>query len=208
MFDLLIVTSSNDPYLERCLASLDTDIEIAVRIVNLERVPNPGIIFNKTLQTCTNKIFTIIESSDHFLPHAFKTLQEFVPLKSFGLIHADSINQYTGLQNLPSALPLTEDILKTVNPVRKPVFYNRKIVDYLQLFDINSPLPEFDLILKIWERFPVVRFPKALLNVRNQVSGCQEDVNKVLYDAQIRHTKQFYYAYPSMYPEGLLDPLL
>jgi hypothetical protein len=211
MIDVLIITKENDPYLNRCLSSLPSDPRISLHTLYLSNNPTlietPGSTYNVALQYCNNPIFTIIDSSDYYLSNIFEGFFEFLKYKSFGLIYADSINQRNGKLNPFSLLPNTDENMLGINPVRKPIFYNRKIVDYLLRFDNNSFMPEYDMTLKIWEKFPIVRYPVPMI-VTKRTSVTDEDLDKVIYDHKIRVSKRFMFTGPNQYPFGLLDPII
>ena len=135
---------------------------------------------------------------------------KFVPYKVFGLIYASSLHRRTESLNPYSELPLTQETVYDINPMRPPLFYNRKMVNYLQFFDNNTYYPEYDMSLKIWERFPVIHFSTPTISTGKRQYFNPEhlsDLETVIYNAKVRGTKQFYYAYPAMYPFGLMEPI-
>lgn len=215
MIDVLILNTSDQFALDKCINSIDDMLPVNIKVVNLSENPTlqdiPGSIYNKILHDCINPLFTIIDSNDYFLPGSLQALLEFVRHKSFGLLYAASIKRTTSQPDPVTDLPLLEETIYSVNPMRSPIFYNRKIVEYLLRFDHNTYYPEFDMCLKIWQRFEVTYFPTPLTNKAHKNLYNPEylhDLETLIYNSKVRGTKQFFYAYASMYPDGLLDPVL
>ena len=214
MIDILITDLSDETSLGRCIASIDYTLPVNVKVLTQAENPRlqdtPGSTFNNILQYCKNPIFTIIDSNDYFLPGALEGLLYFLKLKSFGLVYAASIHRTTNQKDPITDLPLIAETVYNVNPMRSPIFYSRKIVDYLNLFDNNTYYPEYDLCLKIWQRFECHYYPTPITNKAFKKLYNPEyilDLEDVIYKAKVRDTKRFYYAYPAMYPNGLLEPI-
>jgi hypothetical protein len=214
MIDILITDLSDETSLGNCINSIDSTLPVTIKVLTQAENPRlfdtPGSTFNTILPYCTNPIFTIVNSNDYFLPGALQGLLDFIRYKSFGLIYASYINRTTGKKDPIADLPLEEEIIYNVNPMRSPIFYNRKIVDYLLRFDNNTYYPEYDMCLKIWQRFECHQFKTPLTNKKFQKLFNPEylqDLETLIYNSKVRGTKEFYYAYPAMYPAGLLDPI-
>ena len=212
MLDILIsFTHQSETALYNCLSSIPNIPEVTTKVITLAENPTledtPGSTYNNILQYCTNPIFTILNADDFYNPNAIQTLLEFIQYKSFGLVHAASTHRRTNTINPYSCLPITSENILSVNPIRKPIFYNRKVVNWWQYFDTSLQSVEYDMSLKIWERFPIHYLPTPLLNTKSNNPPDNNDIFLIQYNAAIRHTKQYYYAYPNMYNDDLIKPI-
>lgn len=211
MLDILIVSRTSDATLNRCIASIPNDPRIQVNVFdfsdNYKLTNRPGSTFNNILQHSKRKLVTVIDSNDYYLPNVFDDFFKFLENKRFGLIYASSINRNNNKINPYSSLPLTEENVYGINPMRDPIFYNRKMVDYYQGFDSHIAFPEFDLILKIWEKFPVIHCPTPMISTKIKTQQNTSDLETVIYDSKVRYTKRFYITSPSQYPDSLLEPI-
>ena len=214
MIDIIIITKDEDPHLVRCLASIDNDPLFKIHSINLGDNPRiaetPGSAFNLKLQWCDNPVFTIIDSEDYFLPGALQNLIPFFQHKRFGLIYGASANHNSGKVNDLYQLPLTPEIMYNTNPIRRPVFYNRKVADYLKLFDVQTTFPEFDLNLRMWELFPCICYQTPTIATKTKTNfhpTAIDDLNSIIYESKKRSSKYFYNAGPNLYPDSLLEPL-
>jgi glycosyltransferase involved in cell wall biosynthesis len=214
LIDILISALSDEASLGNCINSIDSTLPVKIHVLTQAENPrlqdNPGSTFNNILQYCTNPIFTIIDSNDYFLPGALQGLIDFIKYKSFGLLYATSLHRITGSRDEVTDLPLTDETVFNINPMRSPIFYNRKVYDYLQRFDNSTYYPEYDMCLKIWQRFECHYYPTPLTNKAFRIlynSEYLSDLETLVYNAKVRASKNYYYAYPAMYPHGLLDPI-
>ena len=217
MFDIIIQSYPHDPYLDRCLNSLFNQVDPPPFLLHvLETNPNPtlaatpGSIYTTVLAHCNYPIFTILDSRDYYTQDALQQLYTFIKYKIFALIHADAINQNNNKVISLSSLPYTEENMHSVNPIRPPVFYNRKIYDYLLGFDPNLYLPEYDMILKMWEKFPIIRMPIPILYSHSQPQFTEDEednLNLILYNAKIRASKMFMTSGVNIYPNVILNPI-
>ena len=217
MIDIIIQSHLNDPYLSRCLSSISAQVDpppYSLHVLQVNQNPTltdrPGSLYNSILGQSSYPIFTILDSCDYYVPTALQQLYSFIKYKIFALIHADSINQFTNKPKPESSLPYTEENMHSVNPVRSPVFYNRRIYDYLLGFDPNLYLAEYDLILKMWEKFPIIRLQQPLLYSHSQspfTEDEEENLSLILYNAKVRSTKLFMNAGVNIYPQSILQPI-
>ena len=93
--------------------------------------------------------------------------------------------------------------------MQAPVFYNRKVVDYLCLFDPNTGFPEFDMCLKIWEKFPVCHLKKPILYAQSKKPSMMQeyDLDRIIFDSKVRSSKLYMNAGPNQYPQEILNPI-
>ena len=214
MIDILILDIPNSPTKERAINSiLNQENAPPYKIHTIPYTKNPippGSFYNAILHECTNPVFTILQHTDFYTPDAFSSITDFIKFKRFGLVYASSFNQNNNQVNKVNNLPLIAETIYSTNPMQAPVFYNRKIVDFLLAFDCNTEFPEFDMTLKIWERFPVYHLNMPLIYAKSKVPYISHiyELERLVYQSKVRSSKYFYHAGPNLFPDSLLEPIL
>ena len=212
MIDIIIPLENEHQDCERCIAHIEAQVNpppYQIHVIPfVDDKLNLGSKLNVILGECNFPIFTIINPDDFYILDALSSIMRFIKNKSFGLVNAGAMNQINNREIIVSRLPHSIDNIYSVNPIRPPVFYNRKLVDYLLLFDFNTSFPEYDMILKIWERFPVFSLDAPLLYTKLRVPPPNTDLDTVIYNSRVRGRKMFFTAGVNLYPAGLLDPIV
>jgi hypothetical protein len=216
MLDIIILSNpTTNNTLSRTLDSIMSQVDAPphqIHIVNatLKELNRPGHTINQALTDCNNQMFTILDPRDTYLPDMLRNLYYFVQNKRFGLIYASALNANSGQLNPVQNLPLIPDTMYKINPVQSPIFYNRKVVDYLRKFNVDTSFPEYDMSLKIWERFPIFHLNIPLLTTlqrRRPSVEFSQDLDNLIAESKLRYSRYYFNAGPNLFPDNLLEPL-
>lgn len=215
MLDILILSDPSVNTMARAINSIMSQVDapphkIHVISTTLKELSRPGFTINNALDYCEYPLFTILDPRDTYLPDTLRSVYYFVKDRRFGLIYASAFNTYSKQPNPVQNLPLIPETMYKTNPIQSPIFYNRKIVDYLRKFKTDTNFPEYDMSLKIWERFPVFHLDIPLLNTlqrRRPSVELSQDLENLVRESKIRYTQYWNHAGPNLFPDNLLEPL-
>lgn len=207
MLDILVTTDKTTTGLVRCLNTIPVRDDLVVHVVPFQGTTaseRRGATYNAVLTSCVQPMFTIINANDYYVEEAFSLLNTIIRNQFFGFMHCASRNALTN--KITHKFKLADGL--AFNYLDDPVFFNRKIVDYLLMFDPNLRDPIYDMILKIWEQFEV-RHSDIPLTYSVHKTFAPNDLDLIECAASIRGSKKFYHTGPNdcLYPANLLDPL-